>query len=326
MSFYIYVTRKIPEAGLRLLQEQFNVEVYGGKSPVPRKTLEEAVAGADGLVCLLSDVIDAPLLDKAARLKIVANYAVGYNNIDIEAARQRGVMVTYTPGVLTNATAELAFALIITLTRRIRQADRFTRQGRFVGWDPLLFLGDELAEKTLGIIGMGRIGADLAAKCRAFGMSVIYHNRGRVDEATEAALAARWTALEELLSEADIISIHAPLNASTRHLLNAKSMEKIKPGAFLINTARGEIVEEAALVEALQTGRLKGAGLDVYEKEPAVTPELMALDNVVLLPHIGSATAETRDNMAVMVAENVIAALSNGIPENLVPEMIADKG
>lgn len=318
----VFVTRILPEPGLRLLRDRFNMTVFDGQTPIDRETLKQGVSNAEALICLLSDRIDAEILDHGSRLKIVANYAVGYNNIDIQAARERDIMVTNTPDVLTNATAELAFALMITLTRRILVADRFTRQGRFIGWDPLLLLGDELAGKTLGVVGMGRIGQSLAEKCRAFGMSVIYYNRRPLDKGTEARLSAGYCSFETLLTRADVISIHAPLTEETRGLFNRAAFEKIKPGAFLINTARGEIIDETALAEALLSGRVKGAGLDVYEREPAITEALTNLDNVVLLPHIGSATVETRSGMAIMAAKSVIAALEGDIPGNLVPELL----
>ncbi|MFP4446338.1 MAG: 2-hydroxyacid dehydrogenase [Desulfosudaceae bacterium] len=317
----VYITRKIPESGPRLLQERCQVTVYEENHPIEKKDLAEAVSQSDALICLLSDKIDADLLDRAGRLKIIANYAVGYNNIDVAAARERNILVTHTPGVLTNATAELAFALIISLTRRILPADRFTREGRFAGWDPLLMLGDELAGKTLGVIGMGRIGRDLAAKCRAFGMSVAYYNRTPLDRATETTLKAVHLPLDELLATSDVISVHVPLTEETRHLIDRAALARIRPEAYLINTARGEVIDEAALAEALAAGRLRGAGLDVYEHEPAVNRKLLELDNVVLLPHIGSATTQTRDEMSRMAARNVLAALEGAVPENLVPEM-----
>ena len=321
MKPFVFVTRTIPESGLRLLRNRFEVTVGRQQAPIDRETLKQGIEKADALICLLSDRIDGEILDQADRLKIIANYAVGYNNIDIRAAMEKNIMVTNTPGVLTNATAELAFALIITLTRRILSADRYTRQGRFTGWDPLLFLGDELAGKALGIVGMGRIGQSLAEKCRAFGMSVIYHNRHPLDKETEIRLGATFCSFEELLARSDVVSIHAPLTDETRHLFNRSTFEKIKPGAFIINTSRGEVVDEAALVEALVDERIKGAGLDVYEYEPTVTEKLTHMENVVLLPHIGSATVETRSAMAVLAAENVIAALEGKAPGNLVPEM-----
>ena len=317
----VFVTRVIPEPGLTLLRERFDVTVSRQQAPIDREALKLGVEKADALICLLSDRIDREIIDRATRLKIVANYAVGYNNIDIRAALEKNIMVTNTPGVLTNATAELAFALIITLTRRILAADRYTRQGQFTGWDPLLFLGDELAGKTLGIVGMGRIGQSLAEKCRAFGMDIIYHNRHPLGKKTETRLKATFCSFEELLARSDVISIHAPLTDETRHLFNRSAFEIIKPGAFIINTARGEVIDEAALTEALVSGRIKGAGLDVYEYEPVVTERLTGMENVVLLPHIGSATVETRSAMAVLAAENVIAALDGRIPGNLVPEM-----
>lgn len=321
MTAAVYITREIPEAGPRLLRDRYAVSVFPENRPLDRAQLEKEVSRADALICLLSDTIDAELLDRAANLKIIANYAVGYNNIDVAAARERDIMVTHTPGVLTNATAELAFALIITLTRRIIPADRFTREGRFGGWDPLLMLGDELSGKKLGVIGLGRIGRDLAAKCRAFGMEVIYYNQKPLDKQTEAELSVEYRPLGELLAASDVISVHVPLTDQTRHLLDQEALSRIKPGAYLINTARGEIIDEFALASALAAGRLKGAGLDVYEYEPAVTRELLDLDNVVLLPHIGSATIQTRENMSLMVARNVIAALEGGVPDNLVPEL-----
>ncbi len=325
----VYVTRQLPEAGLNILKDTYQVTVFDGSHPtgrkIGRKELEDGVRQTDALVCLLSDTIDAALMDHAGRLKVIANYAVGYNNIDVAAARQRKIMVTHTPGVLTNATADLAFTLLMTLTRRIIPADRFVRDRQFVGWGPLLFLGDELAGKTLGIVGMGRIGQDMAVKCRAFGMAICYHNRRPLDSQTEKQLGATYyPTLDELLTQADVLSIHTPLTEETRHLFNRNTFGRMKPGAYLINTARGEIIDEQALAEALSSGALKGAGLDVYEFEPSVTESLLAMDNVVLLPHIGSATFETRDKMAVMVAKNVIAALEGRCPENLVPEMAAE--
>lgn len=321
----IYMTREIPDAALNLLQDDYNVIVYAEKRPIDRETLKKGVESADALICLLSDKIDARIMDQGPRLKVIANYAVGYNNIDIEAARQRKIMVTHTPGVLTNATAELAFALLIGLTRRIISADRFTRQKQFIGWDPLLFLGTELSGKRLAIIGMGRIGQDMAAKCRVFGMTIGYHNRRPLEKSVEERLSATYYgSLEELLAVADVISVHAPLTEKTRTLFNKNTFDKVKPGAYFINTSRGEIVDETALVGALQCGIIKGAGLDVYENEPVVTEALLNMENVILLPHIGSATTETRQKMATMAARNAMAALAGNRPENLVPEMAND--
>jgi glyoxylate reductase len=314
----VVITQPIPPAGLRLLRERVEPIVL---EKGDRAGLKAALADADALLPLLTDSVDAELLDAAPRLRIIANCAVGYDNIDLEAAAARGVPVTNTPGVLTRATAEIAFALLIGLTRRILEADRFTRAGKFTGWDPLLLLGDELAGRTIGIFGMGRIGRDFARKCRAFDMRILYHNRNPVKQELEAELDARRVSFETLLTESDAVSLHAPLTAETRHRFDDAALATMRKGAYLINTARGELVDEAALARALHSGRLKGAGLDVYEFEPRVSPELLEMDNVILLPHIGSATEETRGNMAATAARNILAVLDGKPPLNLVPEL-----
>ena len=319
MKKKVYITRQIPEAGVDLLKERYRVEIYPENRPMPGDLLLKEIRDCDGLVCLISDSINKQVLASANKLKIVANFAVGYNNIDIAAAKKYGIMVTNTPGVLTNATAEIAFALLIVLTRKIMAADRFTRAGRFSGWDPLLLLGDELKGRTLGIIGMGRIGQEMASKCKAFGMNIIYHNRKPVDQETENRLSASYASLDKLLQQSDAISIHTPLNDETYHLVNEQTFEQMKTGAYLINTSRGEVMDEKALVRALKAGKIRGAGLDVYEFEPEISHELMGMSNVILLPHIGSATKETRSRMSEMVAKNVIAALEGNVPDNLIP-------
>lgn len=319
MSATVVVSQPIPQAGLQLLRERFSDVLVMEKGD--REGLKAALADAGALLPLLTDPVDVDLMDAGPKLRIIANCAVGYDNIDLEAAAKRGIPVTNTPGVLTRATAEIAFALLISLTRRILEADRFTRAGKFTGWDPLLLLGDELAGRTIGIFGMGRIGRDFAKKCRAFDMRVIYHNRNPVSGEIEAELDARLVSFETLLAESDAVSIHAPLTEKTRHRFNDDAFSRMREGAYLINTARGELVDEAALVRALQSGRLKGAGLDVYEFEPKVSPELMEMENVVLLPHIGSATEETRGAMASTAARNIIAVLDGKPPLNLVPEL-----
>ena len=321
MEASVFVTRRIPEIGIELLRRNFAVEVFSGDGAIGRNTLLKKVSGCDALISLLSDRIDEEVLAAGSRLKIVANYAVGYNNIDVAAAGQRNILVTNTPGVLTNATGEIAFALLITLTRKIIAADRFTREGKFSGWDPLLLLGDELKGKTMGILGMGRIGMDMAAKCRAFGMNIIYYNRKPVSKEIENSVDAIYCSLDQLLAQSDAISIHTPLTTDTFHLIDSNSFEKMKSGVYLINTSRGEVVDEAALAANLKSGKVKGAGLDVYEHEPAIHPALLDLPNVVLLPHIGSATVETRAKMSQMAARNVIAALTGERPENIVPEL-----
>lgn len=320
MNKKVCITRELPEIGINLLKEKYDVEVERNRI-TNQDVLIRKIADCDALVTLLSDKIDEKILSSAPNLKIVANYAVGYNNIDISAAKKYKIMVTNTPGVLTNATAEIAFALLINLTRKITEADKFTRDGKFTGWDPLLLMGDELKGKTMGIIGLGRIGQDMASKCRAFGMNIIYHNRKPADKATENELRAKYCQFDELLQQSDVISIHTPLNQETFHLIDKAALEKMKHGVYIVNTSRGEVIHEDALVSALQSGKVKGAGLDVYEFEPKITNELFSMKNVVLLPHIGSATVETRNKMSEMVAGNVIAALEGKKPENLVPEL-----
>lgn len=318
----ILVTHPIPDIGIRLLRGQgYDVTVLQDRHAHPPEVLKEQVRDCDALLTLLIDRVDAPLLAAAPDLKIVANHAVGYDNVDIEAAKKHGVRVTNTPGVLTHATAEIAFALLISLTRRIIEADRYTRAGKFTVWDPLLLRGDELRGKTMGIIGMGRIGREVARKCRAFDMKICYHNRKPVKPEIADPLGATWCPLDELLARSHVISIHTPLTPETYHLIDGRAFDKMRQGVYLINTARGEVVDEAALVNALRSGKLKGAGLDVYEFEPEVTPALLDMENVILLPHIGSATMEARDGMAETAAQNIIAVLEGESPPNLIPEL-----
>jgi len=267
-------------------------------------------------VTLLSDKIDAEVFESLPKLKVIANYAVGYNNIDIDEARKRGIRVTNTPEVLTDATADLTLSLMLAVSRRIVEADRFVREHRFVGWKPDLFTGPSLSGKTLGIIGLGRIGKAVAERAKAFGMNIVYCNRKPLLPSEEEKFNVRYLSLEELLRSSDFISLHVPLTRETYHLLNEKRLSMIKTGAVLINTARGPIVNEAALIESLRSGRLAAAGLDVYEEEPEVPQELIDLGNVVLLPHIGSATKEARTEMAIMVGRNVAAVLEGKEPPN----------
>ncbi|HEX8393126.1 MAG TPA: D-glycerate dehydrogenase [Longimicrobium sp.] len=274
----------------------------------------ESLADAEALLCLMTERVDADLLAAAPRLRIVANAVVGYEHVDLAACRARGVTVTNTPGVLTDATADVAFALILGTLRGVSSAERSVREGGFDGWRFDGYLGADLAGRTLGIYGMGRIGQAVARRAAPFGMRVIYHSRTRLDAAAEAALGARWVEFDELLSSSDVLSLHAPLTPQTRHVIDADAMLRMRRGAFLINTARGPLVDEAALVDALRDGHLAGAGLDVYEREPAVHPGLLDLPNVMLLPHIGSATVETRGRMAMLAARNVHAVLSGQPP------------
>jgi glyoxylate reductase len=320
----ILITRQIPEAGMQLLRSKFEVEVFPHDRAMTKEEMKTAVQDKDGLLSLLSDPITAEIMDAAPNLKVITNYAVGYNNIDVKAASERGIMVCNTPGVLTQATADLAWALLMSVSRRIVESDRYVRAGKFFdGWKPMLHLGGEIYGRTLGIIGMGRIGAAIAERgALGFKMQVLYTAHSPKPEAEEK-LGAKRVSLEELLRESDYISINSPLTPETRYMIGAKELQMMKKTAYLINTARGPIVDEKALVEALREGVIAGAGLDVYENEPALAPGLTDLENVVIAAHIGSATTETRDKMSLMNAEDLIAALEGRRPTNLVnPEVV----
>jgi glyoxylate reductase len=320
----ILVTGRLPEDILSALAENFEVASQREDRPMERQHLLAAVGDRDGLLCMITDGIDEALLSHAPRLKMIANMGVGYNNIDVSAATARGIPVSNTPGVLTEATADLAFTLLLAVARRVVEGDRRVRAGEFRFWAPFLFLGREVSGKTLGIIGMGRIGKAVAQRARGFDMPVLYHNRSRIDAAEEARLGAGYAPLEELLQKSDFVSLHVPLTAKTRYLIGRRELALMKPSAYLINTSRGPVVDEQALLAALQTGQIAGAALDVYEHEPALTPGLALLNNVVLLPHVGSATLETRTRMAAMAAQNLIAGLSGQKPPNVVnPEVLS---
>lgn len=314
----VYITRLIPGPGIGLLEEGFEVEVFGEDRNLTREEFLAAVPGRGALLTMLNNTVDAEVMDAAGPgLKIIANYAVGYNNIDVNAATARGIAVTNTPGVLTETTADLAWALLMSGARRVVEGDRYTREGKFVGWEPMLFLGGDIHHKTLGIVGMGRIGQAMARRALGFEMPVLYTSRRPLEPEIERALNARWVPLDTLLAEADFISLHVPLTPGTRHLISADALSRMKPTAYLINTARGPIVDEKALVEALRERRIAGAGLDVYEDEPSLAPGLAELDNVVILPHIGSGSIETRTKMAQMAAANIVAFFRGEPPPNL---------
>jgi len=311
-TFKVCITRKIPETAAQLLQARgYTVDMPAEESELTHEQLKNRVTGVDALIPLLSDSIDREVMDNAPRLKIIANYAVGFNNIDIEYARTKNIMVTNTPEVLTDATADLTWALLLGVARRLVEGDRLCREGRFSGWGPLLLLGGDVAGKTLGIIGAGRIGQAVGYRARGFRMNILYSDP-QVRLQFEKDCTARKVSTEELLTQSDYITFHCPLNEQTRHLINAQNVYSIKKGAYLINTARGSLIEEQALVKALQQGHLSGAGLDVYEFEPRITDALLELSNVVLLPHIGSATLKTRSDMARIAAQNVINFLEKG--------------
>jgi len=322
----VFVTRRIPEEGINVVMQFCETEVSDFDGVLPRDILLERVKDKDGILCLLTDTIDKEVMDAAgSNLRVISNYAVGFNNIDVGEATRRGIMVTNTPGVLTETTADLAWALLMSIARRIVEADKFVRAGKFRGWEPLLLLGTDVYSATLGIIGFGRIGQAMARRASGFRMKVIYHDLQRVPLQVEEELRASYRALPELLSEADFVTIHVPLTPQTHHLIGEKELKMMKKEAYLINTARGPIVDEKALVLALREGWIRGVALDVFEKEPEVEPELLKLDNVVLAPHIGSATHATRTKMAIMAAGNLVKALQGEVPPNLVNPEVLEK-
>jgi glyoxylate reductase len=314
----VLVTRRLLPEALAYLEE--HVEVEGGRKAggLDREELKQKIRDKDGLFCLLVDRIDREVIAAGPRLKVIANCAVGFDNIDVGYAREKGILVTNTPGVLTEATADLTWALILAVARRIPQADRFAKEKRFTGWELDLCLGRGITGRRLGIIGLGRIGMAVAERARAFRMEVVYHDPNRLAEGEEQGNGLNYLPLDELLSSADIVTIHASLNPETHHLLSAEKLKLMKKTAILVNVARGPIVDEGALAEALSKGELWGAGLDVYEREPEIEEGLLRLDNVVLLPHIGSATYETRSRMAMSAARNLVQGLRGERPDNLI--------
>lgn len=304
------MTGRIPTAGLRVLHDTAEVWAWDGDDPIPDDVRDRQLATADAAVTLLTDRVDERFLAAAPNLRVVANVAVGYNNIDVPACRARGVEVTNTPDVLTDATADLAMGLVLMCTRRLGEGERLIRSGEPWKWGMFMMLGSGLQGGQLGIVGMGAIGEALAVRAKAFGMSIVYHNRRPVAAATEARLGARAVDLHELLESSDVVSLNCPYTEATHHLIDDDALARMRPSAHLVNTARGPIVDEAALVDALRDGRIAGAGLDVFEHEPDVHPGLLGLDNVVLIPHLGSATVETRSAMASLAARNVLEVLA----------------
>ena len=323
----VFVTRRIPEVGLELLRAAgLTVDSYDQDEPIPRETFltDVGTGGYGALLTTLSERIDDELLDAAGEsLKIVANFAVGYDNVDVQACTARGVAVSNTPGVLSKATADQAMMLMLAVARRVIEGHRLVAMSQWAGWAPLQLLGQDLGGRTLGIVGMGRIGREVAKRAQAFDMTVRYHNRSR-DTDAEHRLGVEYEAdLYALLAAGDVISLHCPLTEQTRHLIDRRALETMKPNAILVNTARGEIVDEEALAEALATGKIWGAGLDVFEQEPRVTDRLKHLPNVVLAPHLGSATKATRDAMATLCAEAIVSVLKGeSVPQLLNPEVL----
>jgi len=307
-----------------MIRKEHDVEVNPYDRVLTREELLQAVKGRDGILCLLTDKIDAEFFDAAGpQLKVVSNYAVGYDNIDVDEATKRGIVVTNTPGVLTETTADLAWALIMSVARRIVEADKFTRAGKYEGWAPMLFLGQDVHGKTLGIVGMGRIGQAVARRAKGFNMKVLYNDIRRIPEELEKELNATFASMDEVIENSDFISLHTYLSPETYHLINEEKLKRMKKTAYLINTSRGPVIDEAALVKALKEGWIAGAGLDVYEFEPKLVPGLAECENAVLLPHIASASVETRTKMATMAAENLLAVLAGRMPPNPVnPEVM----
>jgi len=318
----VFVTRRIPESGIKLLESKgYSVDVSPKDGVLSREELVAALKAKpyDAVLCLLTDKIDAEVFDAAPSAKIFANYAVGFNNIDLEAAKARGVIVSNTPDVLTETVAEHTVALLLALASRIPESDRFTKEGKYVGWDPLLLLGTDLSHKTLGILGAGRIGARVAHHLnRGFDMNVAYYDVKRNEQLEQEYRATYYATPEEVLAIADAVTIHVPLLPTTTHLLDKGRLAMMKPTAFLVNTSRGPVIDEAALVEALKGGVIRGAALDVFENEPALAPGLAELSNVILTPHIASATEETREKMGEIAVRNIISFFESGQAPNAV--------
>ena len=310
----VLVTRRLPSSVLAKLEAAADVDLYTGEAAIPESDLRARVARADAIVCLLTDRIDRSVIDAAPGLKVVSNVAVGYNNIDVAHARSRGIVVTNTPDVLTESVADFTWAMILAITRRISEGERLVRSGRWPGWALDQLLGSELRGKQLGLIGVGRIGRAVAMRAPAFGVRVVYASRRPID-----VPHAEATSIDRVLNTSDVVSLHVPLTEETRHLIDKRAIARMKRSAYLINTSRGPVVDEEALAWALKQHLLAGAALDVYEQEPRVYPDLLTLDNVLLLPHIASATTETRTAMADLAVGNALAVLSGRPPITPVP-------
>jgi len=322
MTKTIFVTRKIPEVGIKMLRDKgYEVDVREKDTILSQKELIKILKkkSYDAVVTLLTDHVDAKVFDAVPSIKLFANYATGFDNIDIVEAQKKGIIITNAPAVSTSeAVAEHTFALMLSLAARIVEADEFVRRGKYKGWDPMNFIGTDLLNKTLGLIGAGRIGAQVAKYASGFGFKVVYTDLKRNEQIEKESGATYFGTPEEILRQADIVSLHVPLMDSTRHLINAERLAMMKKTAFLVNTARGPIVDEVALVEALKNKTIAGAGLDVFEFEPKLTKGLVKLDNVILTPHIASASDTARNEMSTLVAQNVIAFLEGNIPPNKV--------
>lgn len=321
----VFITRKIPESGIKLLQKSCHVKIYPKDQVIPKKELIKEVKNCDALLCLLTDTIDKEVIDANPKLKIISNYAIGFNNINVAYATKKVIPVTNTPGrAIVDAVAEHTIALMFAITKRICEADQFTRRGKYKGWEPQLLLGMELVGKIIGIVGLGRIGSGVAQRAKAMGMKVIYYDVKR-NQQFEQEFKAEYCTLPQLLKTADIVSLHVPLLPTTTHLIGKKELSRMKKTAYLINTSRGPVIDEKALVQALKKRQVAGAGLDVYEFEPKLSAGLTRLQNVVLTPHIGSATIEARTEMSLDAAENILAVLQGKKPKMLVNKEVYGK-
>ncbi len=322
MTARVYVTRPIFDQCVERLKHEVHVEVNSDERVLSKSELISHLREADGALTLLTDIINREVLEACPGLKVVANFAVGFNNVDIEAATELGVIVTNTPGVLTETTADFAWTLLMAAARRVVEADRFARAGKFKMWGPRMFLGHDVYGKTLGLIGLGRIGQAVARRASGFNMKVVFHDAEPIPEQVLQDLRVTPVPLEELLRISDFISVHVPLLAETKHLLSDRTFAMMKPTCVVVNTSRGPVVDEKALVRALKNGKIAAAALDVFEREPEIEPELFDIDNVVIAPHIASASHETRLKMCMMAAENLLASLKGNRPLNLVnPEV-----
>lgn len=318
----VFLTRMLPDEGMKLLDHYCSLTTYEYDRQIQKHELIKNLENQEGLLCLLSDVIDKEVMESAKQLRVISNYAVGYNNIDVNTATELGIAVCNTPGVLTETTADLAWALIMSVARRIVESDKYVRAGYFQGWSPLLMAGYDVYGKTLGIVGMGRIGKAVAPRASGFSMKVLYYDAQQLSKKEEDTLKAHFVTLDELLAQSDFITLHTPLMKETFHLISKHEFQLMKSTAIIINTSRGQVIDEAALAEALESKRIAGAGLDVYENEPEIHPALLKMNNVVLLPHIGSGSIETRTKMAIMAAENLIGVLQNKKVEHLVNPVV----
>jgi len=322
---HVIVTRKLPDAIETRMRELFDARLNHTDEPMGKAELVEAVKGCDVLVPTVTDRIDSAVLAHAGeRLRLIANYGTGVDNIDVEAAYKRGITVTNTPGVLTEDTADMTMALILAVSRRLAEGERAARSGEWAGWSPTAFLGRRIWGKRLGILGMGRIGSALARRARGFGLAVHYHNRRRVHESIENELEATyWESLDQMLARVDIVSVNCPHTPATYHLLSARRLKLLRESAIIVNTSRGEVIDEAALTRMLRDHEIAGAGLDVFEHEPAINPKLRQLDNVVLLPHMGSATIEGRIDMGEKVIINIKTFIDgHRPPDRVLPSML----